>query len=410
MVPPRLPRSPIARLADGWGVPQQHFWLRGDRPAGPVRFDECRGVWNVYGHPETVRVLSDPGVFSSDTNRHFLPEPDDYDTGGMLTQLDPPEHRVLRRLVGGTFTPGTVAALEPRITSLTRELLDAVDDRHEIELIGDFAQPLPITVIACLLGVPREDRDLFRQWADELFPGTEPPSVGGNPEQNRHVDAAYDLSRRMTDYFAAHIDERRRHPGGDLLSRLVHAEINGERLSDTALTAFVELLFLAGYVTTALLLGNTALCLDAHPEHTARLRADRSGIPAAIEESLRLMTPFAVFHRVVTERVELGGQRLLPGQIVALWLGAANRDESVFSRPHVFDPARDPNPHLGFGRGIHFCLGAPLARLEGRIALGALLDRFPRLRTDPDNPPVFLASPEVSGPRLLPLLTGRRAA
>ncbi|MGW5368905.1 cytochrome P450 [Streptomyces sp. NPDC004011] len=391
-------------------MPEQHFWLRDDRPAGPVRFDECRGVWNVYGHPETVRVLSDPGVFSSDTNRHFLPEPDDYDTGGILTQLDPPEHRALRRLVGGTFTPGTVAALEPRIASLTRELLDAVDDRHEIELIGDFAQPLPITVIACLLGVPREDRDLFRHWADELFPGTEPPSVGGNPEQNRHVDAAYDLSRRMSDYFAAHIGERRRHPGEDLLSRLVHAETDGERLSDTALTAFVELLFLAGYVTTALLLGNTALCLDAHPGHAARLRADRSGIPAVIEESLRLMTPFAVFHRVVTERVELGGQRLAPGQVVALWLGAANRDENVFSRPHVFDPARDPNPHLGFGRGIHFCLGAPLARLEGRIALGALLDRFPRLRTDPDNPPVFLASPEVSGPRFLPLLTGRGAA
>ncbi|MGW5330075.1 cytochrome P450 [Streptomyces sp. NPDC004014] len=391
-------------------MPEQHFWLRDDRPAGPVRFDECLGVWNVYGHPETVRVLSDPGVFSSDTNRHFVPEPDDYDTGGILTQLDPPEHRALRRLVGGTFTPGTVAALEPRIASLTRELLDAVDDRHEIELIGDFAQPLPIIVIACLLGVPREDRDLFRHWADELFPGTEPPSVGGNPEQNRHVDAAYDLSRRMSEYFAAHIGERRRHPGEDLLSRLVHAEIDGERLSDTALTAFVELLFLAGYVTTALLLGNTALCLDAHPGHAARLRADRSGIPAAIEESLRLMTPFAVFHRVVTERVELGGQRLAPGQVVALWLGAANRDENVFSRPHVFDPARDPNPHLGFGRGIHFCLGAPLARLEGRIALGALLDRFPRLRTDPDNPPVFLASPEVSGPRFLPLLTGRGTA
>ncbi|MET9390874.1 cytochrome P450 [Streptomyces sp. NPDC006624] len=410
MAPPRLPRTPIARLADGWGVPEQHFWLRGDRPAGPVRFDERRGVWNVYGHHETVRVLSDPGVFSSDTNRHFLPEPDDYDSSGMLTQLDPPEHRALRRLVGGTFTPGAVAALEPRITSLTRELLDAVGDRDEIELIGDFAQPLPITVIACLLGVPSGDRDLFRHWAGELFPGTEPPSVGGNPEQNRHVDAAYDLSRRMTEYFAAHIDERRRHPGGDLLSRLVHAEIDGERLSDTALTAFVELLFLAGYVTTALLLGNAALCLDAHPEHTARLRADRSGIPAVIEESLRLITPFAVFHRVVTEHVELGGHRLAPGQIVALWLGAANRDENVFSRPHVFDPARDPNPHLAFGRGIHFCLGAPLARLEGRIALGALLDRFPRLRTDPDNPPVFLASSEVSGPRLLPLLTGRGEA
>ncbi|MEU9646607.1 cytochrome P450 [Streptomyces sp. NPDC048188] len=391
-------------------MPEQHFWLRGDRPARPVGFDECQGVWNVYGHSETVRVLSDPGVFSSDTNRHFLPEPDDYDVDGMLTQLDPPEHRALRRLVGKTFTPGAVAALEPRVASLTRELLDAVDGRREIELIRDFAQPLPITVIACLLGVPREDHALFRQWADELFPGTEPPSVGGNPEQNRHVDAAYDLSRRMSEYFAAHIDERRRRPGEDLLSRLVHAETDGERLSGTALTAFVELLFLAGYVTTALLLGNTALCLDAHPAHTARLRADRSGIPAAIEESLRLMTPFAVFHRVVTEHVELGGQRLLPGQIVALWLGAANRDEKVFSRPHVFDPARDPNPHLGFGRGIHFCLGAPLARLEGRIALGALLDRFPRLCTDPDNPPVFLSSPQVSGPRLLPLLTGGRAA
>ncbi|CAM5737910.1 Cytochrome P450 OS=Streptomyces tendae OX=1932 GN=F3L20_01180 PE=3 SV=1 [Streptomyces tendae] len=213
----------------------------------------------------------------------------------------------------------------------------------------------------------------------------------------------------MSEYFAAHIDERRRHPGEDLLSRLVHAETDGERLSGTALTAFVELLFLAGYVTTALS-SATPPCASTHTPDTRPGCVPTGAASAVIEESLRLMTPFAVFHRVVTERVELGGQRLLPGQMVALWLGAANRDESVFFRPHVFDPARDPNPHLGFGRGIHFCLGAPLARLEGRIALGALLDRFPRLRTDPDNPPVFLSSPEVSGPRLLPLLTGRRAA
>ncbi|MEW1614251.1 MULTISPECIES: cytochrome P450 [unclassified Streptomyces] len=407
MSPPAPLVSPIARLADRWGAPTQHFWLRGAPPRGAVEFDEETGVWDVHGYPESVAVLSDPEVFSSDTSRRFLPDPGAYDSSGVLTELDPPEHRVLRKLVNRAFTPKLVGEMEPWIADVTGELLDAVDGQDGIELMNDLAYPLPVTVIAGLLGVPAADRDLFRRWADELFPTAAPPAVRAGDEQTAGIEAAFDLERRMNDYFAEHVDDRRRHPREDLLSGLVRAETEGERLTGRALSNFVQLLFLAGYVTTALLLGNTVLCLDTHPEGAALVRRDRTAVPAVIEESLRLMTPFEVVHRVTTRPTVLGDRTLAEGEMVALWLGAANRDRRVFPRPHAFDPGRGSNVHLGFGRGIHYCLGASLARLEGRIAISALLDRFPSLRTDPSNPPVFLQSPEVSGARVLPLLVGR---
>ncbi|MEU9205635.1 cytochrome P450 [Streptomyces sp. NPDC048332] len=407
MTPPTSSVSPIARLADRWGAPAQHFWIRGVPPRCPVEFDEELGVWNVYGHHEAVAALSDPTSFSSDTSRHFLPDPGAYDSSGVLTELDPPEHHTLRKLVNRAFTPKLVAAMEPWIADVTDELLDSVDGRDGIELINDLAYPLPVTVIAVLLGVPTADRALFRDWADQVFRTAAPPSVNGSEEQTAGIDASFGLARRMTDYFGEHVDDRRRHPREDLLSGLVGAEADGERLTGQALVNFVQLLFLAGYVTTALLLGNTVLCLDTHPEEAARVRRDRAAVPAVIEESLRLMTPFEVVHRVTTRATELGGRRLAEGEMTALWLGAANRDERVFPRPHAFDPARGSGPHLGFGRGIHYCLGASLARLEGRVAINALLDRFPSLRTDPGKPPVFMESPEISGARTLPLLTAR---
>ncbi|MFD9858977.1 cytochrome P450 [Streptomyces alboflavus] len=401
---------PLTLLADQWGAPPAHFWLRGTRPEQPVALDERTGIWNVYGYPEIVEVFSDPVTYSSDTFRRLAPDVPDYDKSGLLTQMDPPVHRKLRQLVSRAFTPRLVAGLAPRIGALTHELLDRADDRGALELVDDLAHPLPVTVIAELLGVPASDRPLFRQWSEESFPREQRPTAGegGGVFGADEVAAALDLGRRMNEYFAEHADDRRRHPREDLLTLLVQAEVDGERLSSVAVGNLAQLLLIAGHVTTTMLLGNTVLCLDAYPEYGEAVRRDPTGLPAVIEESLRLLTPFQLFYRATTRESELGGQRVPAGQALALWVGAANRDERVFFGPDDFRPGRDPNPHLAFGRGIHFCLGAPLARLEGRIALGILLERYPDLRTDPDNPPVLMADPELTGARKLPLLTAGR--
>ncbi|GAA3433774.1 cytochrome P450 [Kutzneria kofuensis] len=367
-----------------------------------MHHDERSGTWTVSGHPEILAALSDPATFSSNVPR--LVGGDAGDDDGNLVQMDPPGHRKLRTLVSHAFTPKVVAGLEPRIAALTTELLDDMDG--DVELVSQLAHPLPVIVIAELLGVPASDRALFRKWADVLIAGdaefTAKDEDGA--QKQRFEKLARDV-QPMVEYLIRHAHERRAEPRHDLLTALVQAEVDGERLTDGQLVNFATLLLFAGHITTTLLLGNTVLCLDEHPEQAARIRADRSLLPGAIEESLRLRSPFTVLARVTNTEVELGGQVIPADQMVLLRVRTANLDPRVFARPDEFDPARDPNPHLSFGRGIHFCLGAPLARLEGRIALNLLLDRFPVLRTDPADPPVPLPSPNMTGVASLPLRT-----
>jgi hypothetical protein len=396
----------MTTLADQWGIHPQQFWLRGHQPEQPIQFDEKMGLWNVYGYPEALEILSDSRTFSSDVTRLFPVVADESLTEGNLLQMDPPDHRKLRTLVSHAFTPKIVADLEPRISQLTHELLDAVAEKDQLELVADLAYPLPVIVIAELLGVPSSDRDLFKHWVDKMFESTNQVSLlDDSGEQEREFQAQLEQLQPMLDYLREHATERRRKPRQDLLTQLVQAEVDGERLTDNQVVNFANVLLVAGHITTTMLLGNTVLCLDAHPDQAARVRGDRSTMPAAIEESLRFFSPFAVVARSTTTEVDIAGQRVPPDQLLMVCIAAANRDRRQFAHPDVFDPARDPNPHLGFGRGIHFCLGAPLARLEGRIALNILLDRFPGLRTDPGNPPTFMPSPNITGVRTLPLRT-----
>lgn len=386
-----------------WGIHEQQFWLRGQVPAEPVEYLPDLGVWHVYGHQEAVRTLSDPATFSSNTNRK-VPEAEGF-TEGNLLQLDPPDHRKLRNLVSHAFTPKVIANLEPRIAELTNELLDTVSDRDHLELVADLAYPLPVIVIAELLGVPASDRALFKQWVDGMFANSQQFSLTKKTaEQDREMKAVLEETERFTSYLGEHTAQRRRNPREDLLSKLVEAEVDGERLTDAQVVNFALILLIAGHITTTMLLGNTALCLDRHPEQAARVRADRSLIPAAIEESLRFLSPFAAVARITNTEVELGGHTIPSDEMLLIWVAAANRDPRQFTNPDTYDVSRDPNPHVAFGRGIHFCIGAPLARLEGRVALDILLDRFPLLRTDPASPPEFLANPNMTGVRTLPLL------
>ena len=392
-----------------YNIPEQLFWLRGPRSGPPVEYDARAGMWNVYGYPELQEVLGDPATFSSDTMRvvpkSMKPSSEDFSLDGFITQIDPPEHGKLRKLASSAFTRKVVADLEPRIAALTHELLDAARERGRLELVTDLAYPLPVIVIAELLGVPSSDRALFKQWAGALFQRDAKVSLA-EPADAQKVDMQATLRpwKEMSDYLAAHAAERRRQPRTDLLTRLVEAEVDGERLPDDQVVNFAIVLLLAGHITTTMLLGNTVLCLDAYPEQQDRARADRASIPAVIEESLRLFTPFALLGRATTREAELGGVTIPADHMVMVWLGSANRDPRQFPDPVAFDPGRAPNPHLAFGHGIHFCLGAPLARLEGRVALNILLDRFNPLRTDPDDPVEFMPAPTMTGIRRLPLI------
>ncbi|MBN6041854.1 cytochrome P450 [Amycolatopsis sp. 195334CR] len=391
-------------LADRWGINPEQFWLRGRLPERSVAYDPAKGVWNVYGYRDVVHVLSDPATYSSDTTR-LLPERKEF-TEGSIISMDPPLHQKLRKLVSHAFTPKVIADLEPRIAELTHELLDQAEaEGDRIDLVSGLAYPLPVIVIAELLGVPAEDRDLFKEWVDKMLAQSGQFSLNDSREaRDKAMEPAMEQLGHLVDYLGEHAAERRRKPRGDLLGKLVEAEVDGVRLTDREVVNFANVLLIAGHITTTMLLGNTVLCLDEYPDQMARVRTNRDLVPSAIEESLRFLSPFATTARVTNADAEIGGTVIEADQMVLVWLAAANRDPAHFADPGVFDVTREPNSQIAFGRGIHFCLGAPLARLEGRVALNILLDRFPDLRTDPDRAPEFLTAPTMTGVRRLPLL------
>jgi len=372
-------------------------WYRTMRDTDPVRQDPKTGIWNVYRYQDVANVLADYRTFSSDFSAVF---PDQASlTEGNIVAMDPPRHHQLRSLVSQAFTPRAIADLEPRIEELTEELLDETRGRTRIELVADLAYPLPVIVIAELLGVPAADRPSFKTWADDLL-----AQNNVDPNDKAAMEEAAAKLRKFHDYLRDHVGQRRARPRHDLLSDLVAAEIDGRRLSDQEIVGFATILLIAGHITTTILLGNAIRCLDEHPRAQDALRADPAAIPGAIEEVLRYTSPIAQTTRVTTREVEIAGRVIPARQILHLWLLSANHDERQFERPDDFVIDRQPNPHVGFGKGIHFCLGAPLARLESRIALGVLLRRFSRLRVDPKYPLEPFADPGFNGTKTLHLL------
>jgi cytochrome P450 len=399
-------KETTAALAGRVGINPDFFWMWGRAPRRPVEVTDL-GICNVFGYPEAIEVLGDPSRFSNNVARLMVGEEvEDEFHEGTLLQSDPPEHHKLRKIISRVFTPKMVASLEPRIAEVTHELLDAVADRDRLELVNDLTYPMPVIVICEMLGVPHSDRDLFRAWVDRMADSAV-ALTSGSRDPDREIDpqAAMRVVPELFQYLREHAAERRVKPREDLLTKLVEAEVDGERLSDSAVVNFANELLVVGHVTTSALLGNTVVCLDAHPEQRDRVRADPSLTPGMIEEALRFMSPIVISYKAAITETEIAGVRVFPDQLVAVYLAAANRDARQFAHEHVFDIDRDPNPHLAFGRGIHFCLGAPLARLEGRVALNILLDRFPKLRTDPDDLPSFIPLPHVISTSQLPLLT-----
>ncbi|MFJ3222013.1 cytochrome P450 [Streptomyces sp. NPDC086783] len=382
-------------LADRW---------RSLRETGPVRHDEAQGVWQVVDHQGVAAVLADQATYSSDMSP-IAPTQQDFDTfrQGNFVGMDPPEHRKLRALVSQAFTPRVVQGLEARIEAVCARLLDTVDDRDRFDLVDTLAYPLPIIVIAELLGVPPEDHTLFQDWASTLFSGDQLGETPDMADLERALEAIAPTVREMNGYILEHIRNRRAHPGDDLTSKLLGAEVDGVRMADQEIVGFVALLLVAGHITTTALLGNAVGTFDRHPGSLAALRADPGGLPDAIEEVLRWLPPFPELGRRVTRPVVLGGHEIPTDSLVMVNLGAANRDPARFASPDVLDLRRSPNPHLTFGHGIHFCFGAPLARLEARIALRMLLERFRTLDVPSYDDVMFQNPAVIVGVRHLPV-------
>jgi len=286
---------------------------------------------------------------------------------------DPPVHTRLRRLISRAFTPRRIRDLEPRIREITKELLDKAAAKGEFEVMADLANPLPVMVIAEMLGVPPEDYEMFKRLSDAVVESDNTPPGTPIPDYIRQSFT------QLRAYFVAEIEKRRRNPGRDLVSVLV-AQEEADALTEQELIAFVVLLLLAGNETTTNLIGNGMLALGRHSAQMERLRSDPSLMSRAIEEMLRYDCPVQSTVRHPTVDVEVGGVTIAAKTFTFIIVAAANRDPAHFPNPETFDITREPNDHLAFGEGIHYCIGAPLARMEGAIAIASVLERFPYLR------------------------------
>lgn len=357
-------------------------------------------VVSLFRHQDVQALLRDPVQWSSD-----FPLPEGMERPGdmppSMLGTDPPEHTRLRGLVSQAFTPRMIRRLEGRLHEIAHELLDAALREREVDLVAALSYPLPVVVIAEILGIPIQDRARFKVWSDALVKSLgvgllTPPSLERLDEQRAVI-------REMRAYFLPLIDARRHDPRDDLLSGLAAAESEGSRLSFDEMIQTLILLLVAGNETTTNLIGNAVLELLAHPDALEALRAEPALLPDAIEEVLRFSSPVQMDPRRATRAVELHGVPVRKDQFVIGWIGSANRDEAVFERPDVFDIRRTGSRHLAFGFGPHYCLGASLASLEAQVAIGVLLERTRSFRRVDDDPLPLHPSIVFRGVRALPL-------
>jgi cytochrome P450 len=332
-------------------------------------------------YDDVLATLRDQVHFSSVPirNRMTIETTEVFGDAPTLVSSDPPIHTRMRKLVSRDFSPRAIRELEPRVRALTNALLDEIAQKRHFDLVADFAVPLPVKIIASILGIPGERYETFKRWSDTLIELTSLQPC------TQMADSVRTNLTEMRAYFAEEIERRRRHPGTDLMSSLVSAHDDGEMLSAGELMQFLVMLLLAGNETTTNLLGNGMLALQNHRDQMAMLRRDPSLIARAVEEMCRYDSPVQSVFRTAKEDVEIGGTSVEKGSGIFLMIGSANRDAAKFERPDVFDITREDNDHLSFGEGIHYCLGAPLARLEAGVAFSIMLNRFPHLRLD-DEP------------------------
>lgn len=388
-------------------VADPYPWYRRLRESDPVLWRPEWQEWVVTRHADAVAVLRDPRTSVDPRNGPAVQRDVTLDPDGPIGQLfstvllfmDPPAHTRLRALVSRAFTPRSIQRLRPRIGQLVDTLLDAVCEEGSMDLIADVAFPLPVTVICELLGVPADDRELFRTRTPQLAAVLE-----GYIAQDK-LEAAASAAIEFALYLMPLFDQRRETPRDDLITGLVHAEIDGERLTNQELLTTTILLLGAGHETTMNLIGNGMLALLRNPDQLERLRADPTLVRGAVEELLRYDSPVQLTARNVTEDIEIDGRRAKRGQQLLVMLGAANRDPAAFPHPETLDTGRQDIHHLSFSHGAHYCLGASLARTEAEIALAALIARLPDLRLGVAQP-AWRPTRTLRGLTALPLLWG----
>ena len=360
------------------------------------------GFWVLTRYEDVVAVLRDPRFVKEPIAAVVAARMGNSATPAVplsMLERDPPDHTRLRGLVSKAFTPRVVEVLRPHIQQIVDGLLDRVEGAHAMDLIEDFAYPLPVIVICELLGVPVADRERFKGWGLDIARGLDAILL---PPDSEVVQRSAASRRALIDYFRELIAERRTAPRADLLSDLIAAEEVGDRLSESELLATCILLLVAGHETTVNLLGNGTLALLRHPAQLSRLRESPGLIGSAVEELLRYDGPVQRTARVPSEEVTIGGRTIAKGDLVLPFIGAADRDHTQFPDPDCLDIARADNRHIAFGWGIHFCLGAPLARVEGQIAINTLVRRLPKLALATDRPE-YRQSLTLRGLKALPV-------
>jgi cytochrome P450 len=364
------------------------------RREAPIHRNQL-GFWVVARHQDCLAVLRDRRASSDSMHvaNERMPEgfrapisEDDPVARAMVGMRpflfrDPPDHTRLRGLVAKAFTPKVVEALRARTQEVVDELLDAAQEKDQVDLVEEFAYPLPVRVICDLLGVPLEDQDRFKGWSKALARGLDPDFLLPAEVIAERGEAVVQFAQ----YFFELLAERRAHPGGDLLTRMVQAEDEGAVLTEAELLSTCILLLVAGHETTVNLIAGGTLALLRHPDQFERFRTDPSVTRSGVEEMLRYVSPVQLTGRALTDDCEFGGVEFAKGDFAMLLLASGNRDPEVFPDPDRFDVTRTPNNHLGFGFGIHHCLGAPLARMEAQVALTSLVARAPGLALTVDD-------------------------
>ncbi|MFJ9948574.1 cytochrome P450 [Kitasatospora sp. NPDC091207] len=378
--------------------PAIYDWYRLMRDEHPVHRDPVTGWWVVYRYADARNVLTHPETFSSEMHRMGYPE------SGLesLPQMDPPRHTRVRQILGTAFTPHSIAEFEPQIVRITNEVIDGFVGKEHVDLVAELAYTVPIAVILEILGLPAEDRVLFYDWARKVMNVT-PEEMA----QDGFAEALGELQQEAVSYLRAKVRERRNKPGDDMLTALANAQLDGDRLTEDETVNFANVMFAGGHISTTMTIANAVDLFDLNPQAQAQARADLSLLPNAIEEVLRHRPPITTGLRGSTRDVEVAGVTIPAHQHVAASFCSANRDERMFPEPEAFDiHRRSEGRHFGFGYGTHHCIGNALGRLEGRLVLRTLFERFKTIEVDRDGDLAWAVPPQMVGFDRLPVRLG----
>jgi cytochrome P450 family 109 len=387
--------KPIPELSTPEAMLHPHAFFKKMRDTEPVRFDEAREMWEVFRYDDVQTVLQDFDSFSSN------PQVSDPNQAFVMINMDPPKHTQFRGLVSKAFTPRAISALAPRIQNITAELLDAVAQQGEMDVFTDLSASLPMMVIAEMLGVPVEDRMKFKGWSDEFM-----KAVDGDSDEliAQTIGKKQAAAQALASFLMGIIQQRQQEPKNDLISAMLKAELDGQKLAPNEILSMCMLLMVAGNETTTNLITNAVRCIIEEPGMQEQLLARPELMPSFIEEVLRFRSPTMTLpNRFATRDVELGGKLIKKGDTVCVWLGSANSDERKFKDADRFVVDRTPNQHIAFGHGIHYCIGAPLSRLEAQIVLQTMIQRLPNMRYQEGKSPVPVPSFILYGLKEMPI-------